>query len=480
MIKETLFILLGLLVTIFPLSSSKAQTEHNKRDLITQLDSISKKHASHPSLAGVSVAVVHKDSTLLHKGYGKADLELNVSTSRNSIYEVGSVTKQFTAAAILHLVSKDSIQLDNNITEYLPSYNTRGHTITIRHLLYHTSGIQPYLSLPHAPHVMSEPLFSADPVPRDSILSLVGKFPLRFAPGTAMSYSNTGYFILGVIIEKVSGLSFKEYVESNLLEPLNMNNSYICSDKAINKQEAKGYFWFEGKGIQNRPINLLKPKWEIGMSGLCSTSGDLVRWTKALHTSEVLPDSLYNKMITPGHLLDGTELRYAMGIGYRKANGHKSLQHSGSTAGFMSNLRYYPSSDLTIAVLQNTRGIPKATNIPKTDVALGDTLAYTILGEGERVQINPYKDDLSPFTGLYSGPAATGVRTLEVQEEDGQLIISSFGSNKNTQLIRISGLTWRPDNESSEDRYIFIQKENEVPELRIDRVHEHLVLHRID
>ena len=479
MIKNTLLILMGVLLIVLNFSPLEAQQKRKKQELVAELDSISSAHAAHPSVAGISVAVVQEDDTLLHKGYGKAHLDLDVAVSRNHNFEIGSVTKQFTATAILQLVSKDSMQLDASISEYLPEFNTRGHTITVRQLLYHTSGIQGYLTLPFAPHVMSDPIFG-DPVPKDSILTVIERMPLRFAPGSVMTYSNTGYFLLGLMIEQVSGLSFKKYIETNILQPAGMDHSYICSDNAIKKREAQGYIWLEGPGIQNRPTPLLKPKWEIGMSGLCSTSGDLAHWTQALHRGEVLPDSMYEEMMTPGRLVDGTELRYAMGVGYRNAGGHQSIQHSGSMAGFLSNLRYYPGSELVISVLQNTSGIPNPTNIPKTDVALGNTLAHTVLGEGEERQSTRYRGDLSKFTGQYSGPDAASVRTLEVRVEDGGLVVSSPGSNQQTQLIHLSGLTWRPDRESGDDRYIFIKKGDEIAELRIDRVHKYLILHRIN
>ncbi|MBL8984974.1 MAG: serine hydrolase, partial [Gemmatimonadetes bacterium] len=175
--------------------------------MVARIDSLVGVPIAARRIAGASVAVVKGRDTILIKGYGWADLELEVPTPPNAIYEVGSVTKQFTTAAILQLAEQGKLSLDDDLTKYLPDYPTQAHRISIRRLMDHTSGIKGYTEIPEARSLFMLKLS------RDSIVGVFSRKPFEFAPGDALVYNNSAYFLLGLIIEKVSGMSYQEYLQ---------------------------------------------------------------------------------------------------------------------------------------------------------------------------------------------------------------------------------------------------------------------------
>ena len=333
--------------------------------LTAKLDSAASAHVARAGVAGASVAVVRGGDTLLYESYGRADLEHDVPMPREAVYEIGSITKQFTAAAVLQLAAKDSLDLGAPITEYLPGFDTGGHDIRVRHLLHHTSGIPDWSRFPEAR------TFRRQDLPRDTVLALLEEKKLRFAPGTDMSYSNSGYFLLGRIIREASGQSYREYVQEHLFRPAGMDRSYYCDEQAVVEDKAHGYAWRGKKGFRHKEY--VDHTWPYAAGSLCSTAGDMVAWTRALHGGEVLPDSMYREMITPGRLADGTELRYGMGLIVSDTSGHRVIRHGGEIFGFLGEARYYPEENLTVVVLQNTAG-------PRGPVPLAGQLADLTLG----------------------------------------------------------------------------------------------------
>ena len=169
--------------------------------------------------AGMTVAVVRGRDTLVLKGYGFADLEFDVPTPPAAIYEIGSLTKQFTATAILQLAEQGKLSLDDELTKFFPDYPVRGQRITVRRLLDHTSGIASYTDVP------GYETLSRRALSPDSVVAFFSSQPLNFAPGAQMSYNNSAYFLLGLIIEKASGLSYADYVQLKLFEPAGMTDS---------------------------------------------------------------------------------------------------------------------------------------------------------------------------------------------------------------------------------------------------------------
>lgn len=451
---------------LIPANRAEAQAPEKGR-LVSALDSTAAAHAADSTVAGVTVAVVRRGDTLLYDGYGQADLELDVPTAPGGVYEIGSITKQFTAAAILKLAAKDSLDLDRPITEYLSDYDVRGHRVTVRHLLYHTSGLRDYTSLSEYRTLFNRSLS------RDSVLALVEREPFRFAPGAAMSYSNSGYFLLGRIIEEVSGQSYASYLQSHLFRPAGMDDTYYCDERAVVDNRAQGYSWSRDGFRLRRRGNY--HAWGIGAGALCSTAGDLVAWTRALHDGAVLSDSVYEEMVSPGRLADGTELRYGMGLALPEDEGHPAIGHFGGVSGFVSATLYYPGTEVTVVVLQNTWG-------PRTAWGLADELADLVLEPADDSEATPYEGDLSELVGRYEGPARGGeLRTLEIRKRGGHLVASVAGTEAAATLRHVSGLTWRAPNRFrfGADRYRFVRAGQQIVELRQDVVTGHYVLRPI-
>lgn len=450
-------------IILGPISTQAQSTEEAKekgKGIISKLDAAAKAHAADSAVSGVAVGVVHKGDTLLMDGYGMADLEFDVPMPKDAVFEIGSVTKQFTAAAILQLAGKDSLDLDDNINAYLPDYDTRGHMVTIRQLLHHTSGIRNFTSMASVRNLFNESMA------RDTILSLVEKEPFRFAPGTAMSYSNTGYFILGFIIEEASGQSYASYVAEHITGPAGMENTYYCNEREVTKKKSHGYKNHPNKGLRHK--SYWTHFWPYSAGSLCSTARDLVTWNQVLHNGKLLADSLYQQMITPGQLSDGTNLRYGMGLGINKNHGHSVIGHGGGIAGYLSESRHYPSQDLSIVVLQNTSS-------PPAPQVLADSLAQLVLGTKDEPEDNSYTSNLDELGGRYTGPYRGGIMDLMIKKSDGKLIASQVGSKEADTLRYDSGLTWK----YGDNHYRFVRSGDQVVELRLDVVGGHYILRRI-
>jgi CubicO group peptidase (beta-lactamase class C family) len=362
-----------------------AQTWDRAR-IATAVDSIVNDALKGGRAAGMSVAVVRGRDTLVFKPYGYADLEFDVPTPPAAIYEIGSVTKQFTAAAILQLQEQGKLSLDDEITKYLTSYPTQGNRITIRRLLDHTSGIKGYTELPEFGR------FMVLKQPKDSLVALFSSKPFDFAPGEAQVYNNSAFFLLGMIIEKVSGTTYADYVKKNLFDKAGMVDSRYCSENAVIKRRANGY--------EARPDGLVRAAyldhtWPYAAGSLCSTIGDLVAWNNALHGGRILSPASYRELLTVGTLNDGTRLRYAKGIGVDSSFGRPVIAHGGGINGFLSDLEYFPGDQLTVAVLINSTG-------PVSPNAISNRILETIYGKWS-LKGTDFTGNAADYAGEYSG-----------------------------------------------------------------------------
>lgn len=425
-----LVILLAALAGLFPVPAVQLSAQMaNRTALVAALDSAARAHVADERVAGISVAVVRGADTLLVRGYGSVDLEWDVPTpaDASASYEIGSVTKQFTGAAVMQLVEQGRLDLDADFTEYLPDFDTRGHAVPLRRLLDHTSGIKGYTEM----EVFSD--ISIKDLPRDTLVSLVEAEPFEFEPGTAQIYNNSAYFLLGLIIEKVSGQTYAEYVQRHLFDAAGMANSYYCSESAVRAGRAHGYQAGE-HGLQRQ--GYLVHTWPYAAGSLCSTVRDLVRWNRALHGGGILNPAAYREMITPQPLVDGTTLTYAMGLGVTERNGQPVISHSGGIDGFLSDGRYYPEQDLVTIVLQNTAG-------PQGPGALSSAFADLILGPEPRPVTVPFAGDLDALVGEYAGPAR-GIHLHMIVTRDGEdLVFTRRGQTEGARPAHVGDGVWQ-------------------------------------
>ena len=426
--------------------------------LVASLDSAAAAFVESAVVPGVSVAVVHRGETILRRGYGWVDLEWDVATPSDgdAIYEIGSVTKQFTAAAVLLLVEEGKLDLDADITEYI-EYDTRGHSLPVRRLLDHTSGIKGYTEM----EIFGD--FVPFKLPRDSLVRAFEAVPFEFDPGTALIYNNSAYFLLGLIIEEVSGQSYEDFVTRRLFEPAGMSDSHYCSESAIRVRRAHGYDAVGPEQLMR--AGYLDHTWPYAAGSLCSTVADLAAWNAALHGGRVLGPAGYRALTTPMPLLDGTPLRYAMGLGVDERGGRRIIAHGGGINGFLSQLAWYPDDELTVVVLQNSTG-------PPGPGLLATTLANLILGPLVDPEPVPFTGDLDAFVGRYRGAARGRTMEVSVEVQDGQLTIVDGDSS--VRPAHRGDLRW----DSGNTRYSFVRRNGRVAELRVDQVSGHYVLVR--
>ncbi len=342
-----------------------AQQPDGSSVLLARIDSIVTSELARTQTPGAAIAVEHHGRLLVARGFGLENVESNSRTSAETVFRIGSVTKQFTAAAIMQLVEQGKIGLDDEMTKYLPDYPTQGNRVTVRHLLTHTSGIKSYTSL--GPKFWSES--SRLDLTNDQMLALFKDVPFDFKPGEKYAYNNSAFFLLGVIIEKVTGTPYRKYVEEKLFQRLGLASSSYCDDRAIVPHRAAGYEANAGTVVNAVPLSLNTP----GAAGaLCSTVLDLVRWQRAFDEARPVSAASRDQIRTPATLNDGKPTSYGFGVSLRPFESHRAFAHSGGINGFASWLARYPDDELTVTVLTNSGGGPA--------VRIGELVARVVLG----------------------------------------------------------------------------------------------------
>ncbi|HWA86066.1 MAG TPA: serine hydrolase domain-containing protein [Opitutus sp.] len=288
-----------------------------------------------------SVLVAQGDKVVFAMSSGWADAEWEIPDSATTKFRLGSLTKQFTAAAILLLEERGELHVDDPMDKYIKDVPAAWQAITLRHLLAHTSGIPDFTAMP-----VAKEWKVTGPSP-SMIFARLRSLPLEFAPGSKFTYSNTGYVFLGWIVELVSGQAYREFVKRNIFEPLGMADSGYDSNIAVIPRRASGYN-VGSLGLRN--ANYIDMRMPHGAGGLYSTTGDLLKWTQALFKGKLLQPASLEKMTTPG------KGGYAFGLGVGTRNGRRRFAHAGGVDGFSAFLAYFPASDVTIAVLANVEG----------------------------------------------------------------------------------------------------------------------------
>ena len=321
--------------------------------IVKRLDSLSRAAVSNGPLASVSVAVLRGPDTLLLRAYGMADLEQRAPAVVTSQYRLGSVTKSFTAAAILQQVDRGRLSLDDTLGKFFPEY-AEWKAIRVRQLLNHTSGIPDYTSVGDAFNGSA-----AEDVPHDSIIGFVRGRSTTFAPGTKWSYSNTNYALLGMILEQVTATPYDEYLAREVFPRAGLGQTQYCDNATILPHRALGYGRSHGQFVNSSPIAMTIP---FAAGALCSTAGDLVRWPRALRNGRVITPGSYHAMTTGEfaglHLNpnDSTQ-QYGYGVGMGHLGAHRMVEHGGNINGFNASFVDVPDADLSVAVLTNTEGI---------------------------------------------------------------------------------------------------------------------------
>jgi CubicO group peptidase (beta-lactamase class C family) len=361
------------------------------------------------STPGGSIIVARSEKVLYHKAFGLSNLEGNIPNTTETIFEAGSVSKQFTAYSILLLESEGKLKLTDDVRKYVPELPVYEAPVTIQHCLNHTSGLKDWGSVgsltgwPRGTRDYTTPLG----------LHIMGKQKsTNFKPGNEYSYSNSNYTMLTVIVERLSKQSLEDFTRDRLFKPLGMTHTRWRSDfRDVVPGRAQAYSRNEQDYELNMPFEHI-----YGHGGLLTTTGDLLIWNRLLDKH----DALYMKRVEEGKLNNGKSITYAAGIQHGYVTGQAEIAHSGATAGYRAWLAYYPSKKMTIALLSNDA------NFPVVDA--GKDIAKIYFGEGEERTIRepdpvPEKatyTSLDPFAGEYYSEEAEC--TWKIRVENNKLV----------------------------------------------------------
>jgi len=293
-------------------------------------------------IPGLALKIIQDGKTVKTAAYGLANVELNVRATPDTVFEIGSITKQFTAAGILLLAQEGKLSVDDKISRHLRDTPSPWADVTIRHLLTHTSGIKSYTGL------NGFQLWRR--LTQEQFIEAIGRQPMEFQPGESWKYCNTGYNLLGHIIENVSGKNYWDFMSQRIFQPLGMLATTNRLPSLVIRNRAAGYEQTNKVWI-NRDSDLT----EVFAAGaMASTVGDLAKWNAALDGERLLKAASKEQMWTPTKLNDGTLKKYGFGWNVGESEGHKNIGHGGSTSGFSASLQRFPDDRLTVIILTNT------------------------------------------------------------------------------------------------------------------------------
>jgi len=297
-------------------------------------------------IPGVALAVVRDGRIILAAGYGMVNVELGVPTKPESIFQTGSVGKQFTATAVMMLVEESKVGLDDKISKYFPDSPPAWKEITVRHLLTHTSGIPDYTEEKSGGGINMRTDYT-----EEELVKKIAGLPLDFQPGEKWSYSNSGYLILGVLIHHVSGEFYGNFLQRRVFQPLQMTSTRIISEADIIPNRSAGYRLVKGE-LKNQ--EWVSPSLNTTADGALYTNVlDLAKWDAALYTEKLLKKSSFDQMWTPVKLNSGKTSPYGFGWRVTEVNGHRLLEHGGAWQGFTMHILRYVDDKLTTIVMTN-------------------------------------------------------------------------------------------------------------------------------
>ncbi|GAB3513051.1 serine hydrolase domain-containing protein [Emticicia fontis] len=414
-------LLLTFLLTI--LSITLVFSQKKVDSLAIRIDAIFKKYEG-KDRPGCAVGIIKNGSLIYKKGYGMANLEYDIPNTSTSVFDIASVSKQFAGYAIAKLLNEKKIALDDDIHQYLPDVPDFGKKITIRHLVHHISGLRDWPQTLHAAGWRWDEAFSFTDIMR----MVKNQKDLDFEPGNRYSYSNTGYNLLAAIVEKVSGQSFRDWTDTNIFKPLDMNSSHFLDDYTdIVKNLAYSYYPTD-KGFKKS----LSALTAYGSSSLFTTVEDLSKWAIHFNKSIAAKDPVFMQMLEEGTLNNGGKVKYGYGLSYGSDEGFKTISHTGGWASYRTVLMHYPDQQVSFIILGNAGDFDLDGATKQVAHAL---IEFRIKPSNKPVSIvnkdtpnaKVNEDILKKYTGSYQlGPGWAVTITLE----NGQLQTQANGEDK--------------------------------------------------
>lgn len=402
-IRQVIFLLLISSVFAVPVEAQRL------KDTVKLIDAIFAD--INKEMPGAAVRITRGDKVLYSKGFGMGDLEHGISINDETIFEAGSVSKQFAATAVLLLADAGKLRLNDDVRKYIPELPDYGDMITVRHLMHHTSGLRDWGSVialsgwPRGSRVYTNEL---------ALSYIVRQEGLNYRPGEEYLYSNSNYTLLTIIAERVSGQSLAEFTKKNIFEPLGMKNTgWRTNFKEVVKDRAIGYDRIKGQFYSNMPFENT-----YGHAALLTTVKDLDIWNKSWKKTPLGSDSLLIWREQTGILNNGEQISYAGGVMIGKHNGVFEVSHSGATAGYRAWMAYYPQKDLSIVYLSNATFVPTVSTGKKVaDVFFG---AETKSEPGSKKSKTPDytadAEDLKRLEGKYYSAECEGTYRFFVKD----------------------------------------------------------------
>jgi CubicO group peptidase (beta-lactamase class C family) len=370
---------------------------------------------------GVTVLVMQKGQVIHHKGYGLARLDTKEAIGPDTAFEVASMSKQFTAMAVMILAERGKLSYDDPLSKYLPEFPAYTQKITIRHLLTHTSGLV---------DVINATWFKAGytPTSKEVAAFLKNEANPKGRAGERFEYNNTGYLLLALIVEKAGGKSFAKFMNENIFRPLGMSHTLIWDEKKPKIEHlAISYAFVDGAF---KPIDPVSDTFIFGAKGVISTTQDLIKWVQALDAPKLVKPETLQLAFSPMKLNDGSESFYGFGFGIGQENGLATIEHPGGYLGYRSNIKRFPSERTTIVVLSNNAqldGLALARSIGR--IYVGDKMVMP----QAKLKVDPAV--LASYAGKYeSETAGTEGLVLEITVQNEDIFITSAIRPK-TKLI---------------------------------------------
>ncbi|CAN5556699.1 hypothetical protein BH18ACI1_BH18ACI1_20820 [soil metagenome] len=374
-------------ISLFVFTNAFAQNLTPNQTIVAKADEYMNAAEKIDGFSG-AVLVARDGQPVFSKAYGMANYELDVPNKPQTVYRIGSITKQFTSMAIMMLQERGKLNVNDSICKHLSDCPETWKPIAVRNLLTHTSGIINYGELPE----FRNPATLINNA--ETIITLLKNKPLEFAPGEKFAYSNSGYILLGMIVERTSGKDYDVFLQENIFVPLGMKNTGENGSIRIVKNRASGYFR-QADTISNAALFSMRVAWSAG--SMFSTTEDLLLWDKALYTEKLVSRKSLDEMFIPFRdFLPGTGYAYGWMIG--KQFDRQVMSHSGHVAGFSSSIIRFPADHVTVIVLSN--------NINAPSVSIGNALAAIVFGASykspnERKTIALEPQALEKYAGQY-------------------------------------------------------------------------------
>jgi len=370
------------------------------------------KNVQNGIMPGASVLVAQNGKVIYQNGFGYADVGNKIPVTPDSKFKIGSISKQFTAAAILKLQEEGKIRVEDKLSKYIPDF-PRGNNVNIYQLLTHTSGIHSYEYQRNFQMVL--------PISPEALIDSIKTFSYDFNPGERYQYNNSGYFILGYLVAKISGMTLGEYLDETFFKPLGMNNTGIYKSGIALINEAKGYS-MENNNVEKADYQDMT--WALGVGSIYSTTKDLYKWNEAIFNGKVLSETSLKAAFTPLVLNNNVKVDYGYGWFLNTNRGLKFIQHSGVSNGFFSYLERQPENKVNVCVLCNSLPTPDGINPISNSQSISEFILWNKMEKQNAFAVDTFVSEniLKKYVGRYNyGHGMAMLITLEGRQLYGQM-----------------------------------------------------------